>query len=93
MNVTTKNGTFSPQEIKNYVDYLAEKFPNCEVSDLYLEGDPDDPEFVNMKYTLVNKPENNKPFFRIRRITGYLVTMTRANDAKTAEIHDRVTHS
>ena len=34
------------------------------------------------------------PFERIRRITGYLVgTLDRFNNAKAAEVHDRVTHS
>ena len=33
-------------------------------------------------------------FERIRRITGYLVgTLDRFNDAKYAEVQDRVTHS
>ena len=33
-------------------------------------------------------------FQRIRRITGYLVgTIDRFNDAKTAEVRDRVKHS
>ncbi|MDR1409971.1 MAG: anaerobic ribonucleoside triphosphate reductase [Oscillospiraceae bacterium] len=38
--------------------------------------------------------ESNQPKFeRIRRITGYLVgTLDRFNDAKTAEVHDRVKH-
>lgn len=34
------------------------------------------------------------PFQRIRRITGYLVgDMNRFNNAKSAEVHDRVSHS
>ena len=32
------------------------------------------------------------PFERIRRITGYLQTTTHWNNAKTAELADRVTH-
>ena len=31
-------------------------------------------------------------FERIRRITGYLTNLNRANNAKTAEIADRVKH-
>ena len=32
-------------------------------------------------------------FERIRRVTGYLVgTLDRFNDAKNAEVHDRVKH-
>jgi hypothetical protein len=93
MNVITKNGTFSPIEIENYKKYLEEKFPNCEVVELKLTGDETDPEYVNLDYVLKNKDDNNIKFDRIRRITGYLVTMTRANNAKTAEINDRVTHN
>ncbi len=38
--------------------------------------------------------ENDVPFQRIRRITGYLVgTLDRFNDAKRAEVDDRVKHS
>lgn len=37
--------------------------------------------------------EGTRPFERIRRITGYLVgTLDRFNDAKRAEVADRVTH-
>lgn len=32
-------------------------------------------------------------FERIRRITGYLTTVKRANNAKTAEMRDRLVHS
>lgn len=93
MNVITKNGTFSPIEIDNYKKYLEEKYPNCEIVELKLTGDETNPEYVNLDYVLKNKDDSNIKFDRIRRITGYLVTMTRANNAKTAEINDRVTHS
>ena len=50
-----------------------------------LEADDD---FINVTYTY--KP---LPFQRIRRITGYLVgTLDRFNDAKRAEVKDRVKH-
>ena len=40
------------------------------------------------------RAENDRPFERIRRITGYLVgTLDRFNNAKRAEEHDRVKHS
>lgn len=39
------------------------------------------------------KEEDGVPFERIRRITGYLVgTLDRFNDAKKAEVRDRVKH-
>ena len=35
----------------------------------------------------------DKPFERIARITGYLSTLDRFNDAKRAEVADRVSHA
>lgn len=52
--------------------------------DVELDGD-----WANIWYT-----EAPVPFERIRRITGYLVgDMGRFNDAKLAEVNDRVKHS
>lgn len=93
MTVTTKGGPFTPKEIDAYRQYLEEKFPNCEVESIILEEDENDSEFVNMTYTLKNKEECDKPFERIRRITGYLVPDLRKwNSAKRAEEKDRVKH-
>ena len=48
----------------------------------------DDGESVEVKYTF-----DSVGFERIRRITGYLVgTLDRFNDAKRAEVEDRVKH-
>ena len=33
------------------------------------------------------------PFRRIRRVTGYLSETTKMNDAKRAEVNERVKHS
>jgi ribonucleoside-triphosphate reductase len=39
------------------------------------------------------RSEGDVPFERIRRITGYLVgTLDRFNDAKKAEVRDRINH-
>lgn len=47
-----------------------------------------DGEWVNLTYC------DKVPFERIARITGYLVgTENRWNDAKRAELHDRVKHA
>lgn len=47
-----------------------------------------DGEWVNLYYHLAPAP-----FERIRRITGYLVgSLERFNDAKRAEVNDRVKH-
>jgi anaerobic ribonucleoside-triphosphate reductase len=94
MNITVKGGAMSPEEKKNYADYITQKFPNCNVTELELTiVHEEDGDYVDMKYTLENKPETNKPIQRIRRITGYLVgTVDRWNNAKTAELADRVKH-
>ncbi len=48
----------------------------------------DDPNEVEIKYHF-----RNRPFDRIRRITGYLVgTLDRFNNGKRAEERDRVKH-
>lgn len=53
-----------------------------------VEIAPDDPEDVEIKYHF-----RNRPFDRIRRITGYLVgTLDRFNNGKRAEERDRVKH-
>ena len=42
---------------------------------------------------MCHRHEDDIPFERIRRITGYLVgTVDRWNDAKRAELNDRVKH-
>lgn len=67
-----------------YVDYLEKKY-NRKVKSLSVEPDGD---FVNLRYTF-----EPVPFNRIRRITGYLTgDVTTWNDAKRAELDDRVSH-
>ena len=72
-------------EYDTYKTYLEEKY-NRKIKSLSIEYDGD---FVNLKYTF-----EPVPFNRIRRITGYLVASTdQWNNAKLAELNDRVTHS
>lgn len=92
MTVSTKGGYFSPEEINAYVKHLQEKFPNCDIDELAIEVDEKDKDFVKLDYKLINKPETNVPITRIRRITGYLSSMSRMNDAKYNEVLDRVKH-
>ena len=94
MIVHTHGAEFTQEEIQAYVKHLNEEYPNCEVVELSLQVDENDPTFVNMSYELKNKPTTNVGFDRIRRITGYLVgTLNRWNDAKIAEEQDRVKHN
>ena len=86
-NVESKvlNGEMDDREIKNYIQYVKEKYKDETLVSLTLTIDGD---YVDMNYHL--KPQ---PIERIRRITGYLVgTLERFNDAKAAEERDRVKH-
>ena len=56
---------------------------------IILDGDKD---HVNVEYVVQDRLQPR--FERIRRITGYLVgTVDRWNDAKKAELKDRVKHA
>ena len=86
MKINTNGENISQEEINEYVKYVEEKYPDKKIAtlDLNVNGD-----YVDLNYTF----ENDVPFERIRRITGYLVgTLDRFNDGKRAEEHDRVKH-
>lgn len=85
MRVTVKEGSLpmSDKEIQEYVSYVRNKAPTADNIELFAVGD-----MVDVTYHI---PEIK--FDRIRRITGYLVgTVDRWNDAKRAELKDRVKH-
>ena len=87
MKIEVLNGTLGEEEIKGYVEYLENKFPDKKIDTLTLKVDND---YVDMSYSF----GEDIPFERIRRITGYLVgTIDRFNNAKRAEVEDRVKHS
>lgn len=96
MVVAVHGGSITPDEQKIYVDYITEKFPKFDITELIITLEEDErthEEMVKLEYHYTNKPEFNVPFERIRRITGYLVGgMNRWNDAKREEEHDRVKH-
>lgn len=74
------------KEIDAYVNQICEKNPDKYITGVEITVDGD---YVDVKYTY-----DSVPFERIRRITGYLVgTVDRFNDAKKAEVRDRVKHS
>ena len=75
----------SEKEIETYIDYVKNKNPNEEIEYLIIKIDG---EYVDLEYK--TKP---LPFQHIRRITGYLVGDTTTwNDAKKAELKDRMKH-
>lgn len=89
MTVSVKNAdisTIPQEEIDAYKKYVQEKYPDEIIDEIILEFEGDDVKIETHKHS--------KPFNRIRRITGYLVSsMSKWNNAKLAEEHDRVKHS
>lgn len=84
MKLTVK-GNLTRKEIDAVIIKMKKDHPDKEFTKMTLEADD---EFINVTYTY--KP---LPFQRIRRITGYLVgTLDRFNNAKRAEVNDRVKH-
>ena len=84
INIT--GGKLEDAEIQAYVDRGRENKPNLKLLalDIVVDG-----EYVDLQCTY-----DDRPFERIRRITGYLVgTLDRFNNAKRAEVLDRVTHN
>lgn len=85
IKVNVLNGTLSNEEINAYVERANQLYPEKTIDaiDIKLDG-----EYVDVDYHF-----SDVPFQRIRRITGYLVgTLDRFNNAKRAEVVDRVKH-
>lgn len=76
------NGTISDEERDAYIGIAREKYgEGCAQLDIFIDGD-----YVELGYHVT-------PFEHIRRITGYLVgTVDRWNNAKRAELADRLPH-
>ncbi|MCR5307664.1 MAG: hypothetical protein K6E24_01530 [bacterium] len=82
--VLTGTDNMKQEEIEAYIQRGKEAEPKKELAKIEINVDG---EFVDLKY------HYNMPFERIRRITGYLVgTTDRWNNAKKAELRDRVKH-
>lgn len=85
IDVTVTGGELAQQEIDAYIARAREKFQGRTIKGLDIKVDGD---YVDINYTF--EPVK---FDRIRRITGYLVgTTDRFNNAKKAEVQDRVKH-
>lgn len=78
------HGDISEKEQQEYIKHGLQKFgENLEGIDIVVEGDE----------AVLNYTVKDKPFERVRRITGYLVgTLDKWNNAKRAEEHDRLKH-
>ena len=86
-NVNVKvNVEMEDYEIKRYIRQVM-KLEKGILTTLYINVDDNDN--VELEYTF-----HNQPFYRIRRITGYLTgTVDCWNNAKKAELRDRVKHA
>ena len=86
MNYSIEGGELAQGEAEEYVRMLRAQHPDRIIRHVTFKVDG---EFVDASYTY-----DTVPFDRIRRITGYLVgSLDRFNDAKHAEVLDRVDHS
>ena len=83
--VIVDGGELCDSEIDIYVKQMIDKHGKDKIDSIKITVDG---EYVDIKTRLITI----KPFERIRRITGYLTNLNRANNAKTAEIADRVKH-
>lgn len=85
--VIVNNGTITEDEALAYVQRGRELYGNT-LYEIQAEIGKENPEFINLEYKW-----DQKPFHRLRRITGYLVgNLGRWNNAKRAEEHDRLKH-
>ena len=86
MKVNVVGCELDQKEIDAYVKRAHEIYPNKHIEEMILKPDG---EFIDIEYRFA--PQN---FDRIRRITGYLVgTLDRFNNAKRAEVDQRVKHT
>ena len=86
MVVNVIGGELPQEEINIYKAMLTEKYHNRVIEQLDITVDGDS---VDVKTTFAKQP-----FFRLRRISGYLVnSLERWNNAKKAEERDRVKHT
>ena len=87
MEITVTGGTLPQKEIDRYIEEIKQDNPDKTLKKVEIEVQ--DKHNITIKYTY-----DSKPFNRIRRITGYLVgDIDRFNNAKRAEVNDRVKHT
>lgn len=86
MTKITCNIDIPREEREAYFAEIEKKYPGCHIDELEITIDGENVD-CTAKLSAVR-------FQRIRRITGYLVgTLDRFNNAKRAEVGDRVKHT
>lgn len=87
VKVNVIGGVLTDAEKEAYVQRARTLYPEKRISEMNIT-------IVDDNYVDIEYHYDTTPFQRIRRITGYLVgTLDRFNDAKRAEVGDRVKHS
>lgn len=87
ITIGSKPHDMSDDEANEYLKIFCEMHPYERKGSLTIETDG---EYADVYLDVKEKT----PFQRIRRITGYLVgTLDRFNNAKRAEVEDRVKHN
>lgn len=84
MKVNVINGEISEKEKQEYIAYIGKKYDVNYIKELTIKLDGD---YVEISTSFIPAE-----FERVRRVTGYLNTKDRFNDAKQAEVADRVPH-
>lgn len=88
MNVKVNNPENLPDEIVQAAIEMMEKEENRKVVEISIRSTDEPDEYG------ITPVFEHVSFDRVRRITGYLVgTLDRFNDAKRAEVEDRVKHT
>lgn len=86
MTIIIKTDKMPMKDIDTFIKVLVATNPDKIIKTITFEETDD--------YVVASFTYDSKPFIRIRRITGYLVgDLGRFNDAKRAEVNDRVKHS
>ena len=87
VNIITDICDMSSEELQWYINRGRESNIKLQLHQITIKDAGNDEIDIAYEY-------NKEPFERIRRITGYLVgTLDRFNNAKRAEVLDRVSHS
>ena len=86
MTIKLTNAPMTQKEIDSYVNQIKANNPDKIIKTVEITVDGD---YVDVKFEY-----ESVKFERIRRITGYLVgTLDRFNDAKYAEVTNRLKHN
>lgn len=86
IKINVIGGSVSDAEKEAYVKRARELYPEKRINEMDIT-------IVDDNYVDIEYHYDTAPFQRIRRVTGYLAgTLDRFNNAKKAEVRDRVKH-